>query len=458
MSKLRYVFSLFILFVVLAPTLADAESEHSETLIIANSKAWKPFSYIDENGEPSGILIDFWKEYSARTGVNIEFALTDWNDSLMLVKDGHAHAHAGLMWSAPRDKFLDYSDTLLTIDTHLFMVQEYIGTDLNYFLAGDEGESIGVVEGGYEQYFAEQNFPNLQLNTFANNELMIKAAMKGELTAFIADTQVANFYLYTSKAEVKIAPVMFLYSGDLKVAVSEGNTSLLKEIDKGFSSLSRKEREQILSKWMHIKTVYPPYFVPSLIAVVFGVIFIYAIQMKRTVKERTLELEKANRELVRVVNTDDLTGVSNRRHFFKQITDLDIGVASVTVMVFDIDDFKQINDSFGHNVGDMVIQAVACRAEKSLDYKHIFARIGGEEFAVVSFGLTYEQAELRAQGICDAISERPVKCRNRFVQTSVSLGCAYYEMQPEVVLLHDADHLMYESKKSGKNQITLQRY
>ncbi|WP_394251486.1 diguanylate cyclase [Vibrio profundi] len=458
MNKRLIVFSIISLLAMLASSVAHAKSEDSKTLIIANSKAWKPFSYIDEKGEPNGILIDLWKEYSRRTGVDVEFKLTDWNESLMLVKNGQADAHAGLLWSAPRDEFLDYSDTLLTIDTHLFMVQDYIGTDLNYFLAGDEGKSIGVVEGGYEQYFAEQNFPNLQLDMFVNNEQMFNAALKGKLTAFIADTQVANFYLYTSKAEVQIAPVMFLYSGDLKVAVAEGNQALLESIDTGFSSLSRKDREQILSKWMHIKTVYPPYFVPSLILVVFGIIFIYAIQLKRTVKERTLELEKANRELVRVVNTDELTGVSNRRHFFKQITNLDIGVASVTVMVFDIDDFKQINDNFGHNVGDIVIQAVASRAANSLDYKHLFARIGGEEFAVVSFGLSCEQAQLRAQGICDAISERPVKCRNRYIQTSVSLGCAYYEMQPEVVLLNDADHLMYESKKSGKNQITLQRY
>ncbi|MBW3698503.1 sensor domain-containing diguanylate cyclase [Vibrio sp. T187] len=448
-----------VLFTILIGWSIKAVYAHEQDKItVANSKAWKPFSYLDESGNPSGILIDFWKAYSEKSGVEIEFVLTDWGASLELVRDNKADAHAGLLWSAPRDEYLDYSDTLFSIDTHLFMVQKYIGTDLNYFLQDDDSASVGVVEGGYEQYFAEKNFPNLRLNLFSNNELMINAAMNGEITAFIADTQVANFYLYSSHNEVKVAPVMFLYSGDIKIAVAEGNQKLLHMLESGFSQISRSERDQILSKWMHIQTVYPPYLIPSIATVIFVMVIFYVFQLKSTVKERTIELEKANRELVRVANTDELTGISNRRHFFYELERLDIGLASVTLMVFDIDDFKYVNDTYGHNVGDLVIKEVAHRADSSLGYKDIFARIGGEEFAIVSFGLDKRVALEKAQAICDAIGKNPFQLDDMSLSVTVSIGCAYYARQPEVILLHDADQLMYQAKQSGKNQVTLQRF
>lgn len=61
-----------------------------EKLIIANSKAWKPYSYIDDQGKPSGILIDFWLAFGQVNNVDIEFKLMDWNDSLEAVKYGKA--------------------------------------------------------------------------------------------------------------------------------------------------------------------------------------------------------------------------------------------------------------------------------------------------------------------------------------------------------------------------------
>lgn len=89
----------------------DVASEVSEPfssnrLIVANSKAWKPYSFIDESGQPAGILVDFWKAYGEANDVEIEFQLVDWQESLDRVKHNQADIHAGLLWSESRSKYL----------------------------------------------------------------------------------------------------------------------------------------------------------------------------------------------------------------------------------------------------------------------------------------------------------------------------------------------------------------
>ncbi|NMU25415.1 transporter substrate-binding domain-containing protein, partial [Vibrio parahaemolyticus] len=78
----------------------------SHSLIVANSKAWKPFSYLSPDGEPKGILIDFWKEYAANNQIDVQFLLLDWDASLQAVKEGKADFHGGLVYSPERAKYM----------------------------------------------------------------------------------------------------------------------------------------------------------------------------------------------------------------------------------------------------------------------------------------------------------------------------------------------------------------
>ncbi|WP_157617596.1 transporter substrate-binding domain-containing protein [Vibrio mexicanus] len=126
----------------------DDTLSNTRILTVTNSKAWKPFSYISETGEPSGILVDFWNAYSRNNNVQIEFLLLDWNESINAVKDGRADVHGGLLFSSPRDEFLDFGNDIIVIDTQLYISQRLIGTDVNFFLTGVGNRGVGVVTGG----------------------------------------------------------------------------------------------------------------------------------------------------------------------------------------------------------------------------------------------------------------------------------------------------------------------
>lgn len=123
------------------PVLANTPPK---PLIVTNSKAWQPFSYLNEEGEPDGLLIDLWREYGRVTGRPIQFKLVDWQASLDLVRNGQADVHGGLLWSPERNLVYDYGQALSHVDSQLFFANSLRGSDVNYYLLH---ESVGVVTG-----------------------------------------------------------------------------------------------------------------------------------------------------------------------------------------------------------------------------------------------------------------------------------------------------------------------
>ncbi len=444
-----YRFLLLALVVWLPVTFAASESKR-ETLVIANSKAWKPFSFINQKGEPDGILVDYWREYSRVTGTPVRFLLLDWEESLQAVNDGRADVHSGLLWSLSRDEFLDYSQPIMTIDTQLFVSRDLLNVDMVELLSGKHPFLLGVVQGGFEHSFVKRNYPQINTVAYSNNAEMISAAFDGDIDAFVADLQVANFYFSTTQGTHQFSGVQHLYSGVLRPAVAEGNNALLLQLARGIAKINTEAKHRIFSRWMYIETVYPNYLVPTLSALAIIAIFSYLVLLRMTVRAKTRELELANRELKHLSETDQLTGLGNRYHFYSQFTQRVTRANTVCVMLLDIDDFKQINDTYGHQVGDAVIQAVGAKIKHIVEKHHLTGRIGGEEFAVVCSDFTVEQAKRLADTLCDSI--RRLVIFDDGSKVTISLGCAYYLRSNQEISLSHADNLMYQAKANGKDQ------
>ncbi|MGF1844716.1 sensor domain-containing diguanylate cyclase [Vibrio clamense] len=425
-------------------------------LTVSNSKAWKPFSYLDSNGEPKGILIDFWKAYSNKTGRRVEFVLTDWSRSIELVKNGEVDIHGGLAWSEPRDKFLDYGDEFLTVNSQIFLKQSLLKQGVDAFLENGGGRGVGVVRDGFYGYYVSQQFPQLKLVEFATNRDLMYAAFDEEVDAFITDLQVASFYTHTASMPSKYAPVMHIHSVQLRPAVAEGNLELLESINNSYGLLGIETKEQILNHWMHIETVYPPYLFPGIAVFIIVMSSVYIVQLRKTVRARTAELESANENLLRMTYTDSLTGISNRRYFMQQLEQIENMGQSAVVMVFDIDNFKVINDSYGHMCGDEVIKEVARRSGSGLPEGTLFARIGGEEFALYLRGIACSDAEIVADALCRNVFHMPIEVENENLNISISVGCAFYSCAPKVINIDAADKLMYQAKQEGKNRYVLE--
>ena len=166
-------------------------------------------------------------------------------------------------------------------------------------------------------------------------------------------------------------------------------------------------------------------------------------------------------ELQELSFRDPLTGVYNRRFM---IDNLRMEVARckrhqepLALMIFDLDDFKQINDQHGHDVGDRTLRDVARVAQEHLRESDVLCRYGGEEFLVVMPGANAEQAMQRAGQILEAIRDLSIPAEAGEVRISASIGVATFPASghTELALRRAADQAMYDAKARGKNRILL---
>ncbi|MDR6710484.1 diguanylate cyclase (GGDEF)-like protein/PAS domain S-box-containing protein [Pseudomonas hunanensis] len=164
-------------------------------------------------------------------------------------------------------------------------------------------------------------------------------------------------------------------------------------------------------------------------------------------------------ELQRLATTDVLTQSSNRRHFFDCAeqafqTAREEGSA-LAFLLLDIDDFKVINDSYGHQEGDQVLQRIADSGKAVLRRGDQFGRIGGEEFAAVFPGCTAEVAEQIAERLQREIQRLSFSHGEQTYGVTVSQGLTGLSTEDDSLdnLFARADAAMYQAKRQGKNQI-----
>ena len=168
---------------------------------------------------------------------------------------------------------------------------------------------------------------------------------------------------------------------------------------------------------------------------------------------------KISRALKLLAKTDSLTQLPNRRSFFNSgDTFMEKALTAdkeLSILMLDIDDFKTINDSLGHESGDSVICNVAALAAETMRSRDFLARIGGEEFAAILPDATIEQARAIAEHMREKIQGNISKNLPEKVAVTVSIGIASIRDVRESFdsLLHAADLAMYQAKVNGRNQV-----
>ena len=180
--------------------------------------------------------------------------------------------------------------------------------------------------------------------------------------------------------------------------------------------------------------------------------------------ERIIELEdrlvRAQESLRELATHDSLTGLLNRRACLDSLlTELNRGCRTgtpVCVVMADIDHFKRINDTYGHQTGDEVLCEVARRMQSSLRGYDTAGRFGGEEFLLVLPGCSLEEGVKLAERVCHLVRSEPVKAKNIPIEVSISLGVAVANQVVAAdleALLGSVDAALYRAKAAGRNRV-----
>jgi diguanylate cyclase (GGDEF)-like protein len=187
----------------------------------------------------------------------------------------------------------------------------------------------------------------------------------------------------------------------------------------------------------------------------------YDRKLEAKVAERTQVLAEASQRNWRMANFDSLTGLPNRNLFFEHLRK---GLQQArrqwrlaALLLVDLDGFKQVNDTFGHDVGDELLRQIANRLQQCVRTTDTVARLGGDEFTVVLLNLEHAQgAEAVARKMVERLAE-PVPLGEASATVTASVGIALYRPEwPDTLdlamtLLRQADAAMYAAKNAGKN-------
>ncbi len=173
-------------------------------------------------------------------------------------------------------------------------------------------------------------------------------------------------------------------------------------------------------------------------------------------------LQKTNRRLEHLATTDSLTGLYNRRYFRTRMEDEFARSkrygSPLCCMMLDVDDFKAINDTYGHLQGDSILRELSDRILKTVRASDIVARYGGEELVVILPQTTMEGATIYAERLLEKISTEPYAGLPPELKVTVSIGIAMMDVkkcETTTDLIHSADTALYEAKHRGKNRIVV---
>jgi diguanylate cyclase (GGDEF)-like protein len=170
------------------------------------------------------------------------------------------------------------------------------------------------------------------------------------------------------------------------------------------------------------------------------------------------KLKDANKKLEYMATKDYLTGINNRASFFHLTNQIwnkqEEKNQKIFIAMLDLDKFKNINDTYGHKVGDETLKSFTKAVSSQLKEDDIFARLGGEEFAIVMKSSAKELVLAKLEKIRKNVEELIIPSKDKIVKFTVSIGLVEKEDSSSIdILLDEADLKLYKAKTTGRNRI-----
>jgi diguanylate cyclase (GGDEF)-like protein len=183
-------------------------------------------------------------------------------------------------------------------------------------------------------------------------------------------------------------------------------------------------------------------------------VFLITVIVKYLIKSRDFDQQ------YKLATTDGLTELYNHRYFQEQLK-IQVSHSSryntpLSLIIIDIDFFKNFNDSFGHQSGDAVLRQVAFVLKKNVRAADIVCRYGGEEMSIILPNTTYDEAVNIAQKLCTFVSSKKFKLSNgRESNVTISLGVSSFgeDGSSPSEIIESADKRLYHAKENGRNRV-----
>jgi diguanylate cyclase (GGDEF)-like protein len=181
--------------------------------------------------------------------------------------------------------------------------------------------------------------------------------------------------------------------------------------------------------------------------------------MNQRLQQELKKSKELENELMKQATTDPLTGLLNRRAFFdactREIEEVHRHGNALSILILDIDKFKDVNDTYGHDVGDIVIKHIAEKMVENTRTIDYVGRIGGEEFTVLMPSTDIENAFEIADRLRSKISRDAIEINKFTIKVSVSIGVSEMKNKKTDIreIMKNADNALYKAKRNGRNRV-----
>ena len=206
---------------------------------------YPPYSFLDEEGNLQGILIDRWGLWEKKTGIKVEITGMDWASAIREMESGHYDVIDTLFRTEAREKIYEFSEPYETIEVPIYFNNDISGIvnakSLKGFTVAVKSNDAAI------EFLVEQGVTNFL--EFDSYEDIIKAAKNREVVIFVVDKPPADYFLYLYGIDQEFNQTNPLYDGQFHRGVLKGNTALLKTIEDGFDQISEAETKAIDRKW-----------------------------------------------------------------------------------------------------------------------------------------------------------------------------------------------------------------
>ncbi|MEZ8083017.1 transporter substrate-binding domain-containing diguanylate cyclase [Enterovibrio norvegicus] len=430
--------SLTLLFLFASPLSLASPKQ----LTITGSSTWQPFSYINREGKPDGIMIDYWRLYGAINDVDITFKLLPWSESLTYAATHPGVVHGGLGYTGERAKVLAFSRELplQRYNVNLFVQKDLPFDDLKVL----DSVIVGSVSQSAKHAFLSARIPEKNIKIFSTFGALNEAAYRGEIDVFIDDLNTALYDMRHTGNMGLFTPRGKLYSFPLHFAVSKSAQENIAIIEHGLHRIDEQDVQKIYDKWMppnkmHLalpwldKHSQHLIFASAMLLLITGLIFYRRLLNNRTEQLRAMveALKDSNERLENAVQNDMLTGAKTRHQFFTQLADKRFSPTPYVVAVVDIDMLKHINESYGQDIGDMALKHLSMHLRLQMSSRALYARLGGGQFAVLFDLSDNSQATRKIQQLQNALQLSPLHIDQLVVPVKVSAGVACYPYDSE---------------------------
>ncbi|CZF86594.1 diguanylate cyclase domain-containing protein [Grimontia marina] len=425
---------------------------------------WLPFEYINQDGEFVGVLADYAALISDKLGVTFHLHPTGtYQQSLEAVKAGNCDIIVAEV--ATEEKRQDFLFTKPYFTSHRALATHadasFVG-DLNNLAQ----ETIGLLRDSPASEILPKLYPHLDFQVFSSTEEGLKKVETKEIFGFVNVLGSLVFIIQEHNiTNVKIGGVL-PSNAKLSMLVNRDLPELVELLDYSINEITPLDRKEIFERWFPVK--YETGFEWGLFWSVVSAILVCAMftvglfyQWNMRLKQEIRLRRSAEKKITKLALSDPLTKLANRIRFNDDLkVALELAEAEnghVALAILDLDDFKPVNDEYGHPIGDECLKIVADRLLMQCRDQDTVARLGGDEFAIVYSGPeSREYLPDIAERLIESVGQ-PIFADGIEIQVGLSIGYAFYpdHCDNSDSLIRYADEALYVAKKTGKNKFRI---